>query len=960
MKKFLATLLTVCMLLSIIPATMLTTVVAEDVKEFISFDCSTAANITKAKLVAEETIVREGSKFSAKWDFSGEKNVYFTNPEDITDYTHLTFWAYGTEGKSAKFVIFLGSENDSTEGSDYYSFTADIRKEGWNLYTFDLNKIGRGREPRGFDQIDNFRFTTDWGTVSNEEGTVIYIDEVKFTNEAPEVIAPPAKTPAPNKALASLGDGVALLVGNSTAYAKNALTKVDVENTSVVPTIAPGDRTLVPVRFISEGFGADVDWDGDTKTVTVKLDGKVISLVIDSNEIVVDGTAKELDVPAQIIEDRTMIPLRAMAESIGKEVFWDPRGLILITTRVIDASADSDLIEAMLETLKTGKLPEVVSSTGLTESVLERAFRQRPVYFTIFNNLGALGQEQAGSHALFYLCLATNLDPNTKSSTGVLAKDRALQHIRNLISGAKEPFCANGPYPAHAGITNALVMVKNTPAVWDELSADEKAKLDLIMKSFAISSNWGFNDVNNYVTGLDLIGNFNKGWNPNFRAAGLLPILNAVMYFGDAETVNGFFTSFDYNDYIKDLKAHGFTNIATTWAKTGKSLMEKGGSAALLQGGTGGSGMGVKQPFTYNDIPLSDVEGIFANLVKYSYGSTVTSFEGVKGTAAYAYILDGTTSPYEGQEGMMMEFQSIDAEGMRSDANYCIMTASVVIPFLYNLRTLRGWDGSTVLQQECDALMYVGHEDLTYKLQHGYHSYSRGNGRNDYEYGADDGGWSMYKDIWRRIILGIDEDTTISIDPNEPPPLPPIIEADPKDGETTAPATAIVPGPYAFQFPADTTFSLGNKYTGEVVTEFDLVLSPEIDEDFNAVIAYGASGDTGLTYQQYNVLIQFATGTINVRNGGAYANSEVQFAPNYRFHFRTAINVKDKTYSVWVKQTWPTEGSEVQIADNFAFRAGGIDITNIGSIALTHEAEYGVYWIENHTTNGDALAVKKK
>jgi len=956
MKKFLAVLLTVCLLISIMPASFLISAAAADEKEFLAFDCSKEANIKAIKLDVEKTIVNEGSSFSAKWDPNANKDIYFENPGDLTDYTHLTFWAYGDSEKPAKFIIFLSSENAATDGSDYYSFNAEIRKDGWNQYTFDLSRAGVAREPIGWDKIDYVRFTTDWGGLVNLDGTVVYFDDVVFTNVAPELptvptIAPPKLPTGGNNALAAMGDGVGLMIGSEYAYAKKAISTID-----VAPTIAPGDRTLVPVRFISEGFGADVSWEEDTRTVGISLDGTDILLTIDSNEISVNGEVSELDVPAQIIEDRTMIPLRAMAESIGKEVFWDPRGLILITVDEIDAATDSALVEAMIEALTTGELPEADSSDfALTDEVLAKAFAQRPVYFNTNTNLGALGQEQAGSHALFYLCLAASMDPDTKSEAGVLASDRALQHIRNLISGGKEPFCANGPYPGHAAITNALVMAKNTPTVWDQLSADEINKVDLIMKSFAISSNWGFSDANNYVTGLDLIGNFNKSWNPNFRAAGLLPILNAVMYFGDADTVNEIFTSFNYTNYIKELKAAGLTNISNTWEKTGKSAMEKGGSVSLIQGGTGGTGSGVKKEFTYLNMPLSDVEGIFADLVKYSYDPIVTSSEGTKGTAAYAYIItEGAVSPFEGMPGMMMEFKSIDAEGMRSDANYCVMTASVVIPFLYNLKTLRDWES-----EELMSLIYVGHEDLIFKLENGYHSYSRGNGRDDWEFG-DGGGWHMYKDIWRRVILGIDEDTPILIDIHATPTLPPLEDVIPDKGVTEPPATAMHPQPYIFRYPDDSVYDLGKTYKDTIVTEFDLTFSPDIDEDFNSVISYAGKGDTGLTYQQYNILIQFASGTINVRNGGAYVNSKVQIAPNYKYHFRTEIDMKAKTYSVWVTPTYPTAGAEVQIAENFKFREGGNDINTLGTIGLTSEVEYGTLWVENHTTNGDLLVLKPK
>ena len=127
-----------------------------------------------------------------------------------------------------------------------------------------------------------------------------------------------------------LSNAAALKIGSPFAYSAGKKTFIDTENAEVMPIIKDG-RTLVPVRFISETFGADVAWDDASRTVSVDLGGKKICLVLGKNTITIDGSAAQLDVPAQSINGRTYIPLRAMAEAIGKQVFWDDRGLIYIS-----------------------------------------------------------------------------------------------------------------------------------------------------------------------------------------------------------------------------------------------------------------------------------------------------------------------------------------------------------------------------------------------------------------------------------------------------------------------------------------------------------------------------------------------------------------------------------------------------------------------------------------------------
>lgn len=103
--------------------------------------------------------------------------------------------------------------------------------------------------------------------------------------------------------------------------------KGEIIKSDVAPYISE-DRTMVPVRVISENLGKVVTWNNDDKKVTIKDEkGNEFSLVI--NEKFMEDISSnvyrkiELDAPAVIKDDRTFVPIRAIAEAFGEKVHWD-------------------------------------------------------------------------------------------------------------------------------------------------------------------------------------------------------------------------------------------------------------------------------------------------------------------------------------------------------------------------------------------------------------------------------------------------------------------------------------------------------------------------------------------------------------------------------------------------------------------------------------------------------------
>lgn len=91
--------------------------------------------------------------------------------------------------------------------------------------------------------------------------------------------------------------------------------------TDTPPVIADG-RTLVPLRAIFEALDAQVDWDAETKTATGTKDELCVVIRIDDSTAYINEEAYTLDVPAQIVNGRTMVPARFIAEALQCRVSW--------------------------------------------------------------------------------------------------------------------------------------------------------------------------------------------------------------------------------------------------------------------------------------------------------------------------------------------------------------------------------------------------------------------------------------------------------------------------------------------------------------------------------------------------------------------------------------------------------------------------------------------------------------
>lgn len=92
---------------------------------------------------------------------------------------------------------------------------------------------------------------------------------------------------------------------------------------SDVEPIFIGNHVMVPIRVIFETMGANVTWDTATQTITGKKADNTVVLKIGQRTATVNGTSRNLEQPAQIVNGRTLVPFRFVGESLGANVEWD-------------------------------------------------------------------------------------------------------------------------------------------------------------------------------------------------------------------------------------------------------------------------------------------------------------------------------------------------------------------------------------------------------------------------------------------------------------------------------------------------------------------------------------------------------------------------------------------------------------------------------------------------------------
>ena len=246
---------------------------------------------------------------SSKYDINITADGINENYTPVYEKGTLNIYKNGTDESDPSYTGGSSSGGGSSSSSKNY-VTVDSKAENGKI-TIDKDSASKG--------------STVTITVTPDEG--YEIDEIKVTDESGNEIkvmdkgngkytftmpATDADIKADFKAISGEEEKtvITMQIGN---------TDVSVNEKTITNDVAPvirNDRTLVPIRVVTETLGGKVDWNDATKEVTLNIDGKEIKMTI-------GVILEKYGVAPMIINDRTYVPIRFVADELGAEVQWN-------------------------------------------------------------------------------------------------------------------------------------------------------------------------------------------------------------------------------------------------------------------------------------------------------------------------------------------------------------------------------------------------------------------------------------------------------------------------------------------------------------------------------------------------------------------------------------------------------------------------------------------------------------
>lgn len=282
----------------------------------------------------------------------------------------------------------------------------------------------------------------------------------------------------------------------------NNLIKFDVQPVEI------NGRVLVPVRAIFEALGATVDWNGDKNEVISTKEGITIKLYKDNNTMYKNGKAITLDVPAKDINDRILVPVRAISEAFGCKVDWDnDKAQVLIKSKEYFFVQLKNYIKEKGKYEKQQYSINYYSDQGMTMNIvydlkndnLQILLENRQIVDSSqnlsTNNTLKLTLDEKNHEYDIYSCI--DLMTNGQIDFSIVAESKI--DAQSVSESYKIPYGTFITYDSERNITNNFNNSKETiydsasEAVWVALKAFDKFLEDSNLNIFA--ENFGFKNL---------------------------------------------------------------------------------------------------------------------------------------------------------------------------------------------------------------------------------------------------------------------------------------------------------------------------------------------------------------------------------------------------------------------------------------------------------------------------------
>ena len=171
---------------------------------------------------------------------------------------------------------------------------------------------------------------------------------------------------------------------------------LNINGSAVATTVAPyqsNGTTLVPLRVVSENLGAKVDWNQQTKTVTITQDATTINLTLGSKIAKVNGEEKTLNLAPQIKNSTTMVPIRFVSENLNCDVNWDKETQTVTVTG--KAKAETTVNEDGSFVIKN---PQMLAGVPvLTVDWMEKNLGAHVTYYPQWNRYSVKSSDRSSS-----------------------------------------------------------------------------------------------------------------------------------------------------------------------------------------------------------------------------------------------------------------------------------------------------------------------------------------------------------------------------------------------------------------------------------------------------------------------------------------------------------------------------------------------------------------------------------